>query len=247
MSKRKDVLMPKSIKVAENVSEGRFIDFDGNYAENGEAMSGVAIFEAESGSYTDIAVFGRMYVELEATVSKGQAVTCGTDGKAKVATTGDNVGGYAVEAGNNGDFVVIQLNLNLAMLNDNRKIDKVSVGHTSGKVYDIPEKAVITGILFNVQEQYTSTGTIEVDFGNGDGTSGTDADGYLVDINGTDPASKSWFGFSLTDRGVLIADKTDYFPIEEYHPLSGDEIHLNVDADCDAGSGTLYICYYTLP
>ncbi len=97
-------ILPTSITAATDIVGRRFVDFDGNHANN-ESAAGVSTFGVKAGEQVPIVCIGLVVVECGGTVTKGGLVKADSVGKAiDLAGVGTPLG-RAYDAGSNGSFV----------------------------------------------------------------------------------------------------------------------------------------------
>lgn len=87
MAKTKQVLLTTTVKTTGAWQPNRLINFAGKQAENGEAVLGVSVYEADTGDLAAVDVSGIALVEAGAAIAAGAAVSAGTQGLA-IAQTG---------------------------------------------------------------------------------------------------------------------------------------------------------------
>lgn len=102
----KPVLIDSTL-AATNIEKQRFIGFDGNYCQAGKKAHGVSDVEIEKGQLVPISVIGILLVEAGGAIPLGSKVTSDPNGKAVIATTNDEVNGWAVDTASTGEVIRI--------------------------------------------------------------------------------------------------------------------------------------------
>lgn len=100
-------LLIESVKATSDLSEHRFVGFDGNHCLAGAKALGVCDVSTEKDQFAPIAVFGILLVEVSGTISVGDAVASDADGKAVKAADSAIINGYALDNGTAGQKIRI--------------------------------------------------------------------------------------------------------------------------------------------
>ena len=98
MAKTKQVLLTTTVKTTGAWQPNRLVSFAGKQAENGEAVLGVSIYEADVGDIAGVDVAGIALVEAGAVIAAGAAVAAGTQGLAIAQTGTTKAAGTAIDA-----------------------------------------------------------------------------------------------------------------------------------------------------
>ena len=75
MAKTKQVLLTTTVKTTGAWQPNRLVSFAGKQAENGEAVLGVSVYEADTGDLAAVDVSGIALVEAGAAIAAGAAVS----------------------------------------------------------------------------------------------------------------------------------------------------------------------------
>ena len=98
MAKTKQVLLTATVKTTGAWQPSRLVSFAGKQAENGEAVLGVSVYEADTGDLAAVDVSGIALVEAGAVIAAGAAVAAGTQGLAIAQTGTAKTAGTAIDA-----------------------------------------------------------------------------------------------------------------------------------------------------
>ena len=98
MAKTKQVLLTTTVKTTGAWQSNRLVSFAGKQAENGEAVLGVSIYEADVGDVAGVDVAGIALVEAGAAIAAGAAVSAGTQGLAITQVSPAKFVGTAIDA-----------------------------------------------------------------------------------------------------------------------------------------------------
>nr|DAU52967.1 MAG TPA: capsid fiber protein [Caudoviricetes sp.] len=92
-------ILIESVKAVADLSQYRFVGFDGNYCAAGAKALGVVDVSTEKGQYAPSAVFGTLLVEVGDTILAGDPVASDAEGRAVKATDSAMINGFARDAG----------------------------------------------------------------------------------------------------------------------------------------------------
>ncbi len=98
-------LLIESVQATSDLSEHRFIGFDGKHCTAGAKALGVCDVSTEKDQFAPIAVFGILLVEVSGTISVGDGVASDADGKAVKAADSAIINGYALDNGTAGQKI----------------------------------------------------------------------------------------------------------------------------------------------
>ncbi len=98
-----------TVRAEEKLPAFRFVAHDGTICATGAKSLGVVEKDWLEATYASIITLGTVPIETTETVLAGNPVTCSTEGKAKVAGTGDEINGRAIESCSGKGFVKIIL------------------------------------------------------------------------------------------------------------------------------------------
>jgi len=99
-----------TVKATEDLPAFRFVSVSGGLCGDAERALGVTETDWINGEYAAVVTLGNISVEASGAIPAGSDVTSDTDGKAKLATTGNPVNGRAIEGCSSaGEFVKIKL------------------------------------------------------------------------------------------------------------------------------------------
>lgn len=98
-----------TIKATMDLPAYRFVDYQGKLCDDNQKALGVCVGKWTSGSHAGIIVLGTAIVEAGGTINAGDKVASDAYGRAKVATTGGEVNGRALNSANIGEFVRVLL------------------------------------------------------------------------------------------------------------------------------------------
>jgi hypothetical protein len=98
-----------SIRATMDLPAYRFVDYQGKPCDANQKALGVCMGKWSSGKYAAIVVLGTAIVEASSNISAGDKVASDANGKAKVATTGAEINGRALNSANPGEYVRILL------------------------------------------------------------------------------------------------------------------------------------------
>lgn len=87
-----------NVTAAELLPANRFVGFDGKQCAIGALAQGVTYHQIPDGKLDTIGVIGSMLIEASEPIAKGNKIASAADGKAKVATIGEEVNGVAYSA-----------------------------------------------------------------------------------------------------------------------------------------------------
>lgn len=96
-----------SIKAPVDIEKHRFIGFDGNYCLPGKKALGISDVSTEKEQYLPYSVLGILLVVAGETISAGDEITSGENGKAVVATEADKINGIARDSAVTGETIRI--------------------------------------------------------------------------------------------------------------------------------------------
>lgn len=91
-------ILAETLKAPSAVTKHRFVKINGAMAGAGEAVFGVAQYDAATGDHYAATVAGRIAVEAGAAITLGQRVKSDAQGRAIPAATEDAAAGMAVSA-----------------------------------------------------------------------------------------------------------------------------------------------------
>ncbi len=104
------------VKAAVDLTEHRFVGFDGNYAASASALvKGITQFSALTGAQATLINGGTALLEINATISTGQEISAGANGMGVLVTNssafplGNVVSAIALEDGVTGDVIEVQI------------------------------------------------------------------------------------------------------------------------------------------
>ena len=98
MAKTKQVLLTTTVKTTGAWQPNRLVSFAGKQAENGEAVLGVSVYEADTGDLAAVDVSGIALVEAGAAIAACAAVSAGTQGLAITQVSPAKFVGTAIDA-----------------------------------------------------------------------------------------------------------------------------------------------------
>ena len=111
MAKTKQILLTTTVKTTGAWQPNRLVSFAGKQAENGEAVFGVSIYEADTGDLAAVGVIGIALVEAGAAITAGAAIAAGTQGLAIAQTGTAKIAGTALDAATAaGEIIRVKLN-----------------------------------------------------------------------------------------------------------------------------------------
>lgn len=103
------------VNAAVDLAQSRLIDYDGNYASGTSASKGITEFGQTANKQATLINAGTSSLELDVSVTVGQEIMAGTDGKGVVATNssafplGTVVSAIALESGSAGGIIEVQI------------------------------------------------------------------------------------------------------------------------------------------
>ncbi len=104
------LIITSNKELAQDTPMARFVTSDGRYPETeGFAAVGIIANDTPKGEYAPITTHGIEFITVQETVTQGDILTTGTDGKAKKQTDNNFVMGVALDSGNDGDTIRIKL------------------------------------------------------------------------------------------------------------------------------------------
>ncbi len=92
-------LLIESVQANADLTEHRFIGFNGKHCEAGAKALGVVDVSTEKEQFAPVAIFGILLVDAGGTIALGDAVASDADGKAIKAESTALINGYACDAG----------------------------------------------------------------------------------------------------------------------------------------------------
>lgn len=92
-------LLIESVQANADLTEHRFVGFNGKHCETGAKALGVVDVSTEKEQFAPVAIFGILLVDAGGTIALGDAVASGADGKAVKAESTALINGYACDAG----------------------------------------------------------------------------------------------------------------------------------------------------
>ena len=98
MAKTKQILLTTTVKTTGAWQPNRLVSFAGKQAENGEAVLGTSVYEADVGDQAAVDVIGIALVEAGAAITAGAAVAAGAQGLAIAQTGTAKTAGTALDA-----------------------------------------------------------------------------------------------------------------------------------------------------
>lgn len=98
-----------TIKAGSDLPAFRFISFNGQVCGDNQKSLGVTVGNWRNGSYASVIVLGTAIVEAGGNITIGDKITSDVSGKAKLATTGSEINGRALNSATAGEFVRILL------------------------------------------------------------------------------------------------------------------------------------------
>lgn len=98
-----------TIKATMDLPAYRFVDYQGKLCGENQKALGVCVGKWSNGSFASIIVLGTTIVEAGSAITAGDKVASDSTGRAKVATTGAEINGRALNSANTGEFVRILL------------------------------------------------------------------------------------------------------------------------------------------
>lgn len=98
-------LLIESVKATADLTEHRFVGFDGKHCTAGTKALGVADVSTEKDQFAPIAVFGILLVEAGGTIVVGDGIASDANGKAVKAESTAIINGYALDAGTTGQKI----------------------------------------------------------------------------------------------------------------------------------------------
>lgn len=98
-----------TIKAETDLPAFRFVSFNGQVCSDNQKSLGVTVGNWSNGAYASIIVLGTAIVESAENIAIGDKVASNALGKAKVATTGSEINGRALNSATPGEFVRILL------------------------------------------------------------------------------------------------------------------------------------------
>lgn len=98
-----------TIKAESDLPAFRFVSFGGQVCGDNQKSLGVTVGNWTNGAYASVIVLGTAIVESAENINIGDKVASNAIGKAKVATTGSEINGRALNSATAGEFVRILL------------------------------------------------------------------------------------------------------------------------------------------
>ncbi|MFZ1417466.1 MAG: capsid cement protein [Burkholderiaceae bacterium] len=111
MAKTKQILLTTTVKTTGAWQPNRLVSFAGKQAENGEAVLGTSVYEADVGDQAAVDVIGIALVEAGAAIAAGVPIAAGLQGLAIAQTGTAKIVGTAIDAATAaGEVIRIKLN-----------------------------------------------------------------------------------------------------------------------------------------
>lgn len=98
-------LLIESVKATADLTEHRFVGFDGKHCTAGAKALGVADVTTDKAQFAPIALFGILLVEAGGTIAIGDSIASDANGKAVKAESTALINGYALDSGTAGQKI----------------------------------------------------------------------------------------------------------------------------------------------
>lgn len=98
-----------TIKATMDLPAYRFVDYQGKLCDENQKSLGVSVGKWSNGSFASVIVLGTAIVEAGTTINAGDKIASDSTGRAKVATTGSEINGRALNSANTGEYVRVLL------------------------------------------------------------------------------------------------------------------------------------------
>lgn len=98
-----------TVKAESDLPAFRFVSYNGQLCGDNQKSLGVTLGNWSNGAYSSVIVLGTAIVEASANINAGDKVASDLEGKAKVATTGSEINGRALNSASAGEYVKILL------------------------------------------------------------------------------------------------------------------------------------------